>query len=84
MATQLWAPCTIVITYYKTAILERNFRSGASTIKQVNLNFLVLDIPVGNLRSSMAVFVPYACVGDHYPAKGPLLLVHLSETWRKW
>ena len=35
------------------------------------LNCFVLDVPVRNLRSSMAVFVP--C--DHYPAKGPLSLI---------
>ena len=33
--------------------------------------FFVLDVPVGNLRSNMAVFVP--C--DHQPAKGLLLQV---------
>ena len=50
----------------KTAILGRKLRSGSSKTKQVNLNFLCLAVPVGNLRSSTAVFVP--C--DHYPAKG--------------
>ena len=55
----------------KTAILERKLRFGTSKTKQVNRNCLCLDVPVGNLRSSMAVFVP--C--DHYPEKGPLSLV---------
>ena len=38
--------------------------------RKFRLNCFVLDVPVRNLRSSIAVFVP--C--DHYPAKGPLAL----------
>ena len=36
--------------------------------RKFRLTSFVLDVPVRNLRSNMAVFVP--C--DHYPAKGPL------------
>ena len=54
-------PLQLVITWYKTAILVSKLRIGPSKTKQVNLNFLInvnLNVPVSNLLTSMAVFVP--------------------------
>ena len=44
-----------------------NCQLGHLKQRKFRLTSFVLDVPVRNLRSSMAVFVP--C--DHYPAKGP-------------
>ena len=45
-----------------------NYPVGHLKQRKFRLTSFVLDVPVGNLGSNMAVFVP--C--DHYPAKGPL------------
>ena len=42
-----------MITWYKSAILGCKLHTGTSKTKLVNL-FIVLDVPVGNLRPSMA------------------------------
>ena len=47
---------------------DANCPLGHLKQRKFRLTSFVLDVPVRNLRPSMAVFVP--C--DHYPAKGPL------------
>ena len=56
-----------------------NYPVGHLKQRKFRLTSFVLDVPVCNLRSNMAVFVP--C--DHYPAKGPLV-THVGGDWRSW
>ena len=74
------ALCRTVVTWYKTAILERKLRSGTSKTKQVNLNFLCFRCPNGQFAFQYGGF----CTMWSLFCKGPIVLVLLYRWIRAW